>query len=381
MENVAGVVDERKWNACVEALYDAVGGEDAMAAALGQFRQFVNARGVTFLTVPQQHGISSTHVAACDVHPASLVEYHSHYFQHDVWVQGALARTPVLHLGTTLRGSDVVSWPTLKQSYFFKDFLSRYDVGDVLFVVANEASQQEPPAVVTFHRGVAAGPYEARDVELAGRLAPHVHRVLKLHRRFAPTVALGSTLLEIFRAADTPMLLLGKAGEVVDRNSAATAFLSAPHPPLRLRGKLLQVKDPRGKWADLSLGPSVADTDPVIASATVHRVSGAAVASVEIRPVHGASASRLADFPVHFICTVRPFVEDTAANMRNRFGFTAAEAEVAIALMAGNQVKRIAAMQRVAVSTVRTHMSALFSKTRTRRQVELIALLNKARSY
>ena len=62
--------DDARWGHCIEALYDAVGKEAAVAAALGRFGGFFGARGVVYLSPPTRATDTSLHLAACDIgHP------------------------------------------------------------------------------------------------------------------------------------------------------------------------------------------------------------------------------------------------------------------------------------------------------------------------
>ena len=57
------------------------------------------------------------------------------------------------------------------------------------------------------------------------------------------------------------------------------------------------------------------------------------------------------------------------------FGLTRAESAVALALARGKTLDEYAAEAGVLISTVRTHLRAIFDKTYTRRQADLVRLL------
>lgn len=59
------------------------------------------------------------------------------------------------------------------------------------------------------------------------------------------------------------------------------------------------------------------------------------------------------------------------------YGFTAAETRVALALMQGHDLKDIAGTYGVSEGTVRHQLKAIFAKTDTHRQAELVALLGR----
>lgn len=62
------------------------------------------------------------------------------------------------------------------------------------------------------------------------------------------------------------------------------------------------------------------------------------------------------------------------AALARLYRLTKAECDVLASLLDGRDTAEIAAGMRIAMSTLRSHLKALFQKTRTRRQVELVRL-------
>jgi DNA-binding CsgD family transcriptional regulator len=72
---------------------------------------------------------------------------------------------------------------------------------------------------------------------------------------------------------------------------------------------------------------------------------------------------------------------DTASHpnpdrLQQMFGLTSAEVQLAISLASGHTPLEIARRNKVSRTTIRSHLAALFSKTETNRQSELVALLS-----
>jgi DNA-binding CsgD family transcriptional regulator len=61
--------------------------------------------------------------------------------------------------------------------------------------------------------------------------------------------------------------------------------------------------------------------------------------------------------------------------LQRLFGLTSAEIRVAAGIAAGMSLTDLADLQQVSRATVRTQLAAVFRKTHTRRQAELVALL------
>ena len=63
------------------------------------------------------------------------------------------------------------------------------------------------------------------------------------------------------------------------------------------------------------------------------------------------------------------------ANLRRRFGLTAAEAGLAAEILKGDGRTAAARRRGISDATAKTHLSSIFEKTGTHRQAELIRLL------
>jgi DNA-binding CsgD family transcriptional regulator len=62
-------------------------------------------------------------------------------------------------------------------------------------------------------------------------------------------------------------------------------------------------------------------------------------------------------------------------HLRQLFGVTAAEADLAGALLSGRRLEEIASLRGVHITTLRSQLSALLAKTDTHRQSQLMGLL------
>lgn len=69
--------------------------------------------------------------------------------------------------------------------------------------------------------------------------------------------------------------------------------------------------------------------------------------------------------------------EPTLPLLQQVFGFTAAEARLAVGLLRGMDLQEIAELYGVSVGTLRVQLKSIFAKTETNRQAQLVALLAK----
>ena len=101
-----------------------------------------------------------------------------------------------------------------------------------------------------------------------------------------------------------------------------------------------------------------------------------------------AVARRLGPFapdpPASVILTVEGFEaegEAVEALLRRRFGLSPAQGRVAASLRSGKTLQEAARELGISYDTVRSHLKALFEKTGTRRQVELVMLLRRGMPF
>jgi len=67
--------------------------------------------------------------------------------------------------------------------------------------------------------------------------------------------------------------------------------------------------------------------------------------------------------------------EPVTALLRQLYGFTNTESEIALRLAHGADLRRISAELSISLITVRTHLQHAFDKTNTHRQAELVQQL------
>lgn len=99
---------------------------------------------------------------------------------------------------------------------------------------------------------------------------------------------------------------------------------------------------------------------------------------MRVLPLHGAR-----DQPRHALLLFRDPDRpraDLIRVLKQTFGLSAAEVEIAVELAGGAELSEIAAERGVRLTTVRSQLASLMSKTQTKRQAQLVALLARLES-
>lgn len=182
------------------------------------------------------------------------------------------------------------------------------------------------------------------------------------------------TLEEVYSAATHGFLTLDATGRVNSINASAEAMLSEAE--LLRNGRLAAESDPTAAMLQGLL-------EAVLYGATI------LPPPLQLTPAKGPcliidAIPMPRDFNALLtgataIVTVRPWIQSVLSReaLRRAFALTAREAQLAEVLALGSDLGEIADMLGLSVATVRQHLKAIFKKTKTHRQAELVTLLAK----
>lgn len=224
--------------------------------------------------------------------------------------------------------------------------------------------------------------FDARDFDLARKLYPHLARALGFREKVAHLERLAGTYELALDAFDAPLLVLGDNGRVLFANPSAVSLMSRVDTPFGQRAGHFLIGDAAAQTALETALRQPLFAPPAIA---VSRPDSMLPFLVHLMPLAGA---RLRDLsPGRGSAVALVALSDPARLPAGRlkalaaaFGFTPAEAQVAWQVASGAGIEEIADASGRSRETVRSHVKSLLSKTDTRRQSELVAVLHRALS-
>lgn len=363
-----------KSDALVDRLYAGVGFPQALPSLVSELCIALGAQQGLIQTSAATNDHRGVNLVAHGVPLQSLVEYHVHFEQEDVWTRAAMERG-LLYEGSVARGAELVPPTVLRTTRFWREFLARHQVADMISgVLEAPDTRRSPPTVITFHRIGDQVPFSREDEDRLRALLPHIRRVLRLQRKLAPQLALGQSLKEMLEASSLPLALVDASGHPLSLNRAATAAISAAE-LLRLGGKgALQWRLDQKGWQDIEPALQLLRARSGVEQLLLADAGSGCMASMlGVRnPLHGAEL-----FSAACAClSLRPIhLERDAEAVRARFRLTASEMNVALALWRGHDAENIAARGGIKLSTVRSHIAGLLSKTQSDRQLLMLARL------
>lgn len=362
---------EKRLLELISLIYDAVDQPSLWPLILDRIAEATNSGCTCLLT---NYGSMNTRdiTAFTRTDAAFLNLYARHYEAVNVWVKPCNLLFPD---GTVRYGHQAVPDALLEKTEFYNDFLRP---ADYFYTIGMKVPLRNlQPMYVTTLRSRQKGPYTPEEGAVLTTLLPHLQRALRLY--------LQSSLLRSGLAATIDQLPYGLAlleghGRCLLLNRPAQMILQE-RDGLRLVNSRLMADSPSesarlramiSAAVSLNLSGFIQSGGALLISrrkgASLQLVVSPFVAGLESVPVQVTATISVRDPKAECVCQVDVF--------QSLYGLTKAEAKLAALLVDGRDLAEAAAINCVTRETVRSQLKAIFQKTETRRQAELVRLLS-----
>ena len=358
----------------IQALYDAALDETQWTAALEALTAATGSQAATFWVLDSSAQPRLPTLSCLNFDPAFIAEYQNlGMVPLDPTVQYLVAHphTPIVHDGLVITERE-------KDRHLYYDWHGRHS--DTRYRMVGQCiPASKVQAGVALHRTRRVGRFEAGDIDQFAELHEHLRRALAIAYRLGTLGTLRQCTVNLLDQHATAIVLLDERRAVAYSNRVADA-ISAQNDGVTLTRRGLQISNAadHARLQGLIGGamPQRMGT-PVGGVMRAERPSGKQAFGIFVAPI-----SR--DYPA--LTTFRPVVcvmvtdpehrrVTTASRLRLLFGLTEAEARLANALAAGDDLRAAAVNVRISYGTARKRLIEIFQKTNTHRQTELVALL------
>jgi DNA-binding CsgD family transcriptional regulator len=353
----------------ITCLYEAAADPDLWNPFLQQLAQITRAEYAGLVShYADLHAISHS----WEIDPEMVRLHDEYYHSVDIWSQRGGSQPS----GTVCTSQSLCPLAELKTSEVYNDCLVRFDVAHGLFVIVENNALSG--ASVSLFRSSSSPEFEADAEEILCLLAGHLKQAFKLYRQFSDLKARSAGLETALDMHPTGIILLGRTGQVVLMNRAASALVSEGDGLLATRTGLRAERPAESPLLEKAIRQAASTSNG-------HGLSlgGTVLVSRRARPPLQIVVSPIRNSPIESEAVAAiVFVTDplqrqrpTQDVLRVRFGLTPAEGRVALLLSDGHAPRQIANMVGVTDNTVRSQIKSVFSKTGVKRQGELIRLL------
>jgi DNA-binding CsgD family transcriptional regulator len=367
----------------VRELYEAAAGITPWSHALDGLYRELKVRQMQLLTVDKTNGalVRSDQPTCMDslVFDA-ILEYVREYHRHDPHV----TYTSSMPVGVVVNTATVFPIDTYRSHPFYQDYWAAYGVRELL--ASKIAEDDRYVVMLGMSRTRDLPQYTAADVQLLERYVGHLAAAYRIVRHLGAVQATAQAGLALIEASARPMLLLEENLRIVTINLLARKYLASSS-LLYAEGSVLRCRSVQGT-TELRRGlQELRMSAPVgIGDTPSRRVAlrleegklGRERVLCSLWAMQPASTMSAFGPTSVALLTIAPLDSKSFADpvfVGSMFDLTPSEAKVAIALVAGQDLRSIAKGQRVSLETVRTQLKSIFAKTATHRQSDLIALL------
>lgn len=251
----------------------------------------------------------------------------------------------------------------------FKDWMDRVGSAQILGVDLHAPSGASFRLRVT--RDQSQPDFAEREKELIQSLVPHLRIALDLHARLMTTQAEQQVFSSAMAGLAVATLILNKDGRIMRRNAAAERLLQHGTIITERQGRVEPLTQ-----TGVALLHRLLAAPPPSGEEVRFDLPAPGGASLRGRAL-GLSASAYGDGATVALFLTDPDRSDgpDPASLRHKFQLTPAEAAVALRLAEGASLIDAARALDIAHNTARAHLRAIFAKTGTHRQAQLVHLL------
>lgn len=206
---------------------------------------------------------------------------------------------------------------------------------------------------------------------LLTRLIPHLRIALDLHARLTTTQAESQLFSSAMADLAVATLILDRDGRIMRRNAVAARMLEDGGVIADRNGRL----EPRTGAASAAITRILAAPPPAGEESLFEiALPDGPVLNGRARAVPTSAYGDGAWLALFLTDPTRP-AGPSSESLRDRFQLTRAEAALAVQMVEGVALADAAAALDIAYNTARSHLRAIFAKTGTHRQVQLVTLL------
>lgn len=362
MTNLARLADS-----AVEQFYEGVTVPAAWQSALNSLRLIAGSAHVALTTWERASNITVLH-ESMDLPPNCRQQFSEYYHVLDP-TRDNIDRIAVggwyidrQHLNSQLIG----------RSAFYQEFMRDYELDSI--IATPLARDNTGDSFLVFQFGLNQAHSWRPSSELC-ELLPHIRRALLLRRRFSALAIEKSISADVLAGLQMPLLVVDATGRIALANKAAETVLRQHRCVSNAAERLVLKGGDAPRLARLLAHACGTATRRAAGAMLAGRVDGAPL-QILVAPLldqHAPSGrSRLA---LVLLRDVHAPCDTPAILLQQLYGVSASEARIALGVLHGATPRSLATSLDISMATVRTQLSAVFHKTGTCRQAELVHLL------
>ena len=280
-------------------------------------------------------------------------------------------------LGLAHISEELTDARTLLSSPYYAEWLAPNRIHSCLGVIY--ARDETAAHWVSLNRPKNRESFDQEDVQVLATLAPHLRRASALSEQLSASRQARASTEAALNASKQPTILTDGRGQVRFSNSAAMVLAEQQNGFSITRQGLVGhahevTASLQAAIRRAASGQTTLERRPSIVPLPRERTHRPLIAFVYPLPCGLADALGSGANVVVLIVDPDRGLEPSREALRLAYNLTPAETQIAVMLTQGKDVASITVELGVSRETIRTHLSSMFFKTGTRRQVDLVRL-------
>lgn len=322
---------------------------------------------------------STRPIAAIDMPAKGFSDYETYYWQQDIWTP----KPGTFEVGRAYSSQHTIDDHVLLRSGFYHDWMKPmrlfYGMGGIPLVEGRKM------LLIGVHRPWSRQrAYGDQDVGLLQQLFPHFKRALQIRHRIEQTVVERNALAETTDHLPRGIFTFNARGCLLWTNRTGKVICRQADGLSSQRGQLTAALPIETQRLHQLIGEALRTGNGSATDAgnsmLISRPSGRRSYVVLVSPLR-AGQRRINDrqpSAVVFVSDPERAPELPAARLTRIYGLTPTEAQLALQVAGGQDLREITAISRRTMNTVRTQLKQVFQKTGTKRQAQLMRLVLEA---
>ncbi|MBF0270108.1 MAG: helix-turn-helix transcriptional regulator [Alphaproteobacteria bacterium] len=283
------------------------------------------------------------------------------------------------NLGKAVSSADACPSQNFKASQVYKELLAPFGAEEIMLM---SAADGDTCAFLGLIRPEASGPFTQADVDAFSIVLPYFQRAFRIRRMLAAHRSMTTRLTEAALDALTlGVVLIGDSGRILFANRRAKNMAASNDGLVMREGKLCASAERENQ---ILLAQIAAAVDPAC-RAQMGPGKGMRISRKSMKTPYTLLTAPLSSHPEGMSAEAAAivFISDPDADppsaekvLMEWYGMTASEARLAGAMLTGKSLEELSVDFGVSMPTLRSQLSAIFGKTNTKRQSDLVRLLS-----
>ena len=365
--------DNRPLQALIDRVYDASIDSKAWCGLADEVARVFGSNSAVLKVQDSKERVHLVDMTANLVIDPKHQDWSGHWHRNDLWVERSVA----FGMSKIVTNRDLIADDEFERTDFYGDWIRHLDIYHMIGAVF--PVDEDTIGILGIHRPSQAGSYEQTDRRRLASFLPHLHRAFQLRQKLAKAQLGAAAAFDALEHSNIAIVVVDGDRTILFANRVAEQMLRQTRELGVLRGKLeIRQPDVHNRLAGLVRQCALATPSAtgLPGGALAIRRAGRLPLTLSGAPLHPMPAGCAVSQPATLIFIRDPEAMTASTQvLRDLFGLTRTEAAVAQALTEGLTLNKIADDFGIGIGTVRSHLKKILSKTQTKKQAQLVALL------